>query len=194
MAGEPNAPMTNVKDYLRHLKQFEIEPGMIDQARAIAAADWIAANLDRVNGQLYQLVLACQDCFHPTNRPLVQIFAVPLHPACPVDGFCHLASGTIVVDPGRVVPEDWLKLVAHEYAHLVTGVAGHSPQFARILAHLCLGLDLVEPEREASAIDGFDWLSEAELRRLPLCRVPPSPTDFWGVPARRQSTIPMRGW
>jgi hypothetical protein len=132
-----------------------------------------AAQCDRANRVLSQHLITCQDCFHPANRCGVQVFAAPIDPNWRVDAFCNVRvdPATIVFDVGRVVPEDWLKVVAHEYAHAIVGGAGHSPRYGAVLQHLCLGL-------------GFDLLPmpdwrEADLQVFPACRSTLDPLAFW---------------
>lgn len=137
------------------------------------AYPWIAANIDQLNQKLYEHLVACQDCFFPTNRCSVSILAAPIRPEWGIDGFCNICVDPmmILVDVGRVVPADWLKLVAHEYAHAMIGSAGHSLRYAAVLKHLCLGL-------------GFEWDEQgrspvSQLRTHPPCISTLNPIDFW---------------
>jgi hypothetical protein len=52
-----------------------------------------------------------------------QIFAAPLAQAFGLDALCNLQTDpiSILIDVGRVMPEDWLLVVAHEYAHAHAG-------------------------------------------------------------------------
>jgi hypothetical protein len=170
----------SIYDYLRRLQQFELEPGMInlqvttrDAARSGGDQPSLTANVDRVNRVLNQHLVACQDCFHPLNRCAVQVWAAPIHPDWRVDAFCNIRVDptTIIVDVGRVAAPDWLKLVAHEYAHAIVGGAGHSPRYGAMLQHLCLGL-------------GFEWMadpdwSEADLQVFPAYQSTIDPLRFW---------------
>ncbi len=165
----------SIYDYLQQLRRFELEPGMInlwglDRADADARLSGTIAHSNRI---LEQHLIACQDCFYPTNRRPVQVWAAPIHPDFKIDAFCNVRVDpvTIVFDVGRVVGADWLKVVAHEYAHAIVGESGHSPRYAAVLQHLCLGL-------------GFDFLpvaawSEADLRVFPACRSAIDPLQFW---------------
>jgi hypothetical protein len=164
----------SIDAYLQRLQRFELEPGMINlQVMAPNAPRSLAATLDRVNCVLNQHLVACQDCFHPLNRCSVQVWAAPIHPDWRVDAFCNIRvdPATIIVDVGRVAVTDWLKLVAHEYAHAIVGGAGHSSRYGAVLQHLCLGLGLewrVDP----------DW-SEADLQVFPVYQSTIDPLQFW---------------
>jgi len=70
-----------------------------------------------------------------------------------------------------VVPDDWLRLVAHEYAHAHTGSPGHRVEFERSLTHLCLGLAIPPPPDQS---DAKDW-----LRFYPDCVPTQNPLAFW---------------
>jgi hypothetical protein len=165
----------SISDYLQQLRRFELEPGMIDR-RGIDQTDAdvrLMATIAHSNRILGQHLIACQDCFYPTNRRAVQVWAAPIHPDFKIDAFCNIRvdPATIVFDVGRVVAADWLKVVAHEYAHAIVGESGHSPRYAAILQHLCLGL-------------GFDVLpvaawGEADLQVFPACRAAIDPRQFW---------------
>jgi hypothetical protein len=165
--------------YLQRIQRYELEPGMVNlyPATPSHAYPWIAANIDRINQTLNYHLLACQDCFHPQNRISTQIFAAPIHPRYPIDAFCniHIEPITIVFDVGRIVPSDWLKVVAHEYAHAVLGSAGHNSRYSSILKHLCLGLGFDWPEQiSPEQID-----HETALQSFPLCRSTPDADRFW---------------
>lgn len=133
---------------------------------------WMAANIDRINEVLNQHLIACQDCFFPENRVSAIVLAAPINPELQIDAFCNVRVDpqAIVVDVGRIVPDDWLKVVVHEYAHAVIGSSGHSPRYGAVLQHLCLGLGLDLPMLS---------LSETDLRGLPYCRSTIDPTRFW---------------
>lgn len=173
-------------DYLQFVRQFEIEPDMI-QAPAI---DWglvAIAWLDQLNQRFYAQLVACQDCFHPANRVAVQIYVAPINPRFQADAFCNLQQSvaTIVVDPSRIAPSDWLAVVAHEYAHVVGG-AGHGPRYARMLGHLCLGLGLGDPGAN------LGLMSEADLQSYPPCRSLPPAADFWWGMTERHCPAPSK--
>ena len=162
-------------EYLQRLQQFELEPGMINllAQEKSCAYPWIAANIDRVNQILDRHIVACQDCFFPANRCAVSILAAPIRPKWGIDGFCNVRvdPAVILVDVGRIMPGDWLRLVAHEYAHAMVGSAGHSAKYATVLQHLCLGL-------------GFEWDAQcrsqaAGLQSYPPCVMMSNPIEFW---------------
>jgi hypothetical protein len=161
--------------YLGFVQDFELEPGMVnflEQERAVAYP-WLANQIDPINQQLQAHLQACQDCFFPENQRLVQIFAAPINPRLKIDGFCDIRANpiTILVDPGRIEPRDWLGLVAHEYAHAITGTVGHSPKFAGILQHICIGLGL--------GLTSLELLTEKQLCSAPPCRQTLDPIAFW---------------
>lgn len=110
---------------------------------------WIGQNVHRLNQHLWQLTQSCYDCFLSTC-PAVQPWAFPLGPVLQADsqlvGICNLKTVPIalIVDVGQIHPSDWLGVVAHEFAHAVSG-AGHGPDFQSALTHLCIGLGLPPP-------------------------------------------------
>lgn len=134
---------------------------------------WIGNHIEAVNTQLNIQLQACHACFHPWEQRAMQIFAAPLAQSFKIDGLCNLQTHpvTILIDVGRVVPENWLRLVAHEYAHAHAGSPGHHLQFARSLAHLCLGLEIELPLIPAG--------QEDRLRFYPRCRSTSDPLAFW---------------
>ncbi|PAX55881.1 hypothetical protein [Brunnivagina elsteri] len=136
--------------------------------------NWIGENIDTVNAQLNTYLQACHECFHPQERRDIRVFAVPLAQSLGIDGFCNIliVPTTILIDVGRVAQEDWLSLVAHEYAHAHVGTSGHNQQFASILCHLCLGLGLEPPTWEAVTM-------ESSLRTWPYCKSTINPLGFW---------------
>lgn len=163
--------------YLYHVRAFAIEPDLIEMVHHCQAREavciGIGSHIDALNAQLQIYLQACHDCFHVWQRRSVQIFAAPFSPSFCIDGLCNLQVDpiTILVDVGRVVPEDWLALVAHEYAHAHLGSPGHHPEFVQVLSHLCLGLDLpspIDPE-----IHSADW------RSFPPYRSTLNPDRFW---------------
>jgi hypothetical protein len=164
-------------EYLRWVERLTLEPGMVDvldnlRDRSLIC-QWIGENIHRVNDRLNLCLQACHDCFHPQNRPHVQIFAVPLAQSFRLDGICNIQTRpiAILIDVGRVHPSDWLALVAHEYAHAHLGSSGHDASFAKVLAHLCLGLEL-EP---------LCWKTgmENQLRHFPPYVPVLDPLAFW---------------
>lgn len=169
-------PFSRGLDYLYQVRALTGEPDLIsmvhDLEERLPVCTWIGTQIDAINAQLQQQVQACQDCFHPWQRRSVQIFAAPFADSFGIDGLCNLACNpiTLLVDVGRVVPQDWLALVAHEFAHAQLGAPGHSIEFAQVLMHLCLGLGLELP---ASPLDSVNW------RSLPLYRKTANPSAFW---------------
>jgi hypothetical protein len=163
--------------YLEQLRQFELEPGMIDfwgdQADRHHLYAQVAAHSPQLNATLRRHLQACADCFYLENQVCLEIYAAPLVPTLGIDAFCNirLRPGVIVVDLGRVMAADWLKVVAHEYAHGLVGSVGHSPRFAQVVGHLCLGLGLAIPPASP--------LSAAQLRSYPPCHATLCPIDFW---------------
>lgn len=178
-------PTLRATQYLGVLRDLAVQRGWISLAHIAdppgAALVWIGQNIHRTNQQLHAILNDALDCFEPAQRPGVQIFAAPIAPEAGVDGFCSdglgLSSGhlgdrpiTLMVDPGRIVPADWPKLVAHELAHGVVRSAGHGEKFSRAIAHLCLAQDLPLPP---------PTLSAEGLRSWPPCRRTPRPELFW---------------
>ncbi len=162
-------------EYLQRMQRLALEPTMVDVLHNLrdrtAICTWIGLHQDRLNAQLQTYLQVCHECFHPHARPSVQIFAVPLAPAFGLDGLCNgsLRPMTILVDLGRVVPQDWLRLVVHEYAHAQVGQPGHHQAFVAALSHLCLGLGLELPPL-ATAMHWPHW---------PLCQPTLDPLAFW---------------
>ena len=144
-------PFTRGLDYLYGVRGLALEPEMVnlvhDLDHRASVCTWINEHIAAVNLQLEAYLQACGDCFHPWEQPATQIFAVPLAQAFGVDGICNFQTHpmTLLVDVGRVHPQDWLLLVAHEYAHAHAGSPGHHAQFGRSLSHLCLGLGIAPP-------------------------------------------------
>ena len=161
--------------YLQFVQQFELESGMINFLAGLEpiAYPWMAENIDRVNRILEQDLLACQSCFSPSNCCAARIFAAPIAPHYQTDGFCNIRvqPATIIIDVGRIVPEDWLQVVVHEYAHAMVGRAGHTLEFATIVSHLCLGLGVKSTP--------VNIISEVELKSYPPCCPSPDPILFW---------------
>lgn len=170
-------PAARGLDYLYGVRSLAQEPDLIDlvydlQARA-PICTWIGQHIDEVNAALRVYLTACHNCFHPWQQKPIQIWAAPLSQAFGIDGFCNLQTApiTILVDVGRVVPQDWLRLVLHEYAHASTGVPGHHQQFADVLSHLCLGLGIEPPHNHSS--------KQLQLHSYPYCRPTQDPRAFW---------------
>lgn len=175
-------------EYLRVVQTYALEPAMVNigdsyslwENKAITFQDhqrkictWIGNNILQINTQLQAYLQACHDCFHPQERQHIKIFAAPLAQSFGIDGLCNISTKPIVIliDVGRVAPDDWLSLVAHEYAHAHLGNSGHNQKFADVLQHLCLGLDL-EPPTIGDTI-------ELNLRTWPYCQPTQNPLTFW---------------
>jgi hypothetical protein len=169
-------PFTRGLDYLYGVRSLALEPDMVDLVddlnHRVSVCSWIGEQIDAVNLQLAAHLQACHHCFHPREQRLIQIFAAPLAQSFKIDGLCNLKTIpiTLLIDVGRVVPNDWLRLVVHEYAHAHVGVPGHHPEFGRSLAHLCLGLGIEPPHCPDS---------EISLRSYPDYASTSDPLKFW---------------
>lgn len=170
-------PYTRGLDYLYGVRRLALQPEMVDlvdhpELRS-PICTWIGQHIDAVNTQLQHCLQRCHDCFHPWQRPSVQIFAVPLAQSFGLDAVCNVRTHpiTLLIDVGRVQPEDWLLAVVHEYAHAQAGLPGHHSQFAQSLAHLCLGLAIAPPPMQAGM--------EEVLRFYPHYRSTSDPLAFW---------------
>lgn len=145
-------------EYLRMMQSLVPDRGIVDVMDnlrdRVVICTWIGENIDAVNADLRRCLIACHDCFHPQQRRPVQIFAVPLAQSFGLDGLCNLFTTpiAILVDAGRVARKDWLRLVAHEYAHAYLGSPGHGQEFATVLSYLCLGLGLEPPPDRINSI------------------------------------------
>lgn len=162
-------------EYLRRMQSLLPDPAMVDvmgnlRDRSIICT-FIGENIDGVNADLRRCLVACHDCFHPQHHRPIQIFAVPLAPSFGVDGLCQLSQGAIaiLVDVGRLARHDWLRLVAHEYAHAYLNNPGHGQEFAAVLSHLCLGLGLEPPPNQINSL----------LRSWPPYPPALDPLAFW---------------
>jgi hypothetical protein len=162
--------------YLEELRQIapaavevELEGALSDRMKMCR---WIGQQIQRVNQHLLALLEACEACLYPPDRPPVQILAAPLASHLGLEGICLLQTQpiTLLVDVGRVLPSDWLGMVAHEYAHAVVGSPGHDVRFWQTLTHLCLGLGLLPPPTSYSSESLASW---------PPCRPQARPTAFW---------------
>lgn len=164
-------------EYLHAVQSLTLEPGMVDVMDnlrdRIPICTWIGNHIDTVNAALNACLEACHECFHPQERRFIQIFAAPLAQSFGIDGLCNILANpvTILVDVGRVAPQDWLGVVAHEYTHAYLGHPGHNQKFLTVLAHLCLGLGLEPPSWEPG------W--EANLLHWPVCDSTLDPLAFW---------------
>lgn len=112
---------------------------------------WIGQHVHRLNQQLDRLTQSCRECFFDNTCPDVQTWAFPLDWALAADsevvGLCSLKTtpAALVIDVGQIHPDDWLGVVAHEFAHAISG-AGHGLEFQNALNHLCIGLGLPPPK------------------------------------------------
>jgi hypothetical protein len=174
-------PFTRGLDYLYGVRSLAPEPEMVnamhDVDRRIPICTWIGEHIEAVNLQLTAYLQACQDCFHLWEQPAAQIFAAPLAQTFGIDGFCNFQTHpiTLLIDVGRVQPQDWLLLVAHECAHAHAGSPGHHSQFARSLSHLCLGLGIASPPSHSHTEASLEEL----LRSYPYCPATADPLAFW---------------
>ena len=170
-------PFTRGLDYLYGARSLSLEPEMValvhERQNRVPICCWIGNHIDAVNRVLDECLLACHACFHTWEQPAIQLFAAPLARSFGLDGFCNLQTEpmTILIDVGRLVPEDWLLLVMHEYAHAHAGVPGHYDAFARSLTHLCLGLGIAPPPEPL----GY----AVNLRSYPPYRLTQDPLAFW---------------
>lgn len=133
---------------------------------------WVGSHIDGINTQLEQLLQRCHQCFYPQQQRTIRILAAPISDKFGIDGCCNirLLPVTILLDVGRINPEDWLSLVVHEYAHAHVGHPGHEQNFVQVLTHLCLGLGLSAPPNNAT---------DQYLRYWPHCRPTANALDFW---------------
>ena len=145
-------------EYLRVMQSLVPDPAMVDVMEnlrdRVVICTWIGKNIERVNQTLRRCLLACHECFYPQDRRPTQIFAVPLAQSFGLDGLCNIFTTptAILVDAGRVAPNDWLGIVSHEYAHAHLNSPGHRQDFAIVLSHLCLGLGLEPPLEQREAL------------------------------------------
>lgn len=178
-------PYVRGLEYLRTVQRLALDPSMINvfdqsddvstslQAQQRRVLTWIGHHIDMVNAELYACLNVCHDCFHPEARQPIQILAAPFTQACGVSGVCNILTApiTILVDVGRVIPQDWLALVAHEYAHAHISRPGHDQNFLSVLTHLCRGLGFASPPQSTN--------SETLARDWPPCVATLDPVAFW---------------
>lgn len=170
-------PFTRGLDYLYGVRSLALDPGIVDVVydldNRIPICTWVGNHIDALNTKLNVYLQACHDCFHPWEQCAIQILAAPFAQSFGIDGLCNLQTDpiTILIDVGRVLPEDWWLLVMHEYAHAHAGSPGHHQEFAKSLAHLCLGLAIAPPSCQPGM--------EASLRSYPNCRPTKDPLAFW---------------
>jgi hypothetical protein len=161
--------------YVRRVQPYLPDAHLLDLLDNVRDRDricsWIGTHIPQVNAELERCLLACHDCFYPAQRRPMQIFALPLALDSGLAGCCNLATQpiTLIIDVGRVIPQHWLHLVLHEYAHAQVASPGHHAQFAATLAHLCLGLGIQSPSDR----------TELALRTFPPCTTTMDPLAFW---------------
>lgn len=163
--------------YLNQVRQLVLVPEMIEVTNdinlRIQICDWIGKHIEGVNAQLNFCLDSCHCCFHIAEQPSMQILAAPIAEPFGIDAFCNVQASpmTIVLDAGRVAPQDWLSVVAHEYAHGYLGRPGHDERFSAVVAHLCLGLGLPVPDR------AVEW--NGQLFNWPPYKSLGDPLSFW---------------
>ena len=181
-------------EYLTEVRQLAFSPDMIETAEAIGdrirICTWIGESIGSINLMLNAYLHACHQCFEPADRPEVRVLAAPLASDLGIDGLCNLWVNptVILVDVGRVLPQDWLCIVAHEYAHAYLQSPGHDQRFLEVINHLGLGLDLPP----ISATDHLDAAQlEQALRTWPICSAQEDSLAFW----RGESLYPpLKDW
>jgi len=163
--------------YLAKMQRLALDASLVELS---VSQEWkqqidrtIALRIRAINQELETHLALCQNCFHPPRRLAIQIFATPFAQHLKIDALCNLKTEpiTILIDVGRIVREDWLCAIAHEYAHAQVGIAGHHQAFLETLTHLCLGLGLTPPPPGG--------LSESELRNWPPCQPTRDALAFW---------------
>jgi hypothetical protein len=177
--------------YLQTVRSIALVPAMVDleeiapsmthlsgkslQTEILA---WIGNNIDVINDRLGACLQACHDCFHPHQRPQVEIWATPIASRFAIDALCNIESKPriILMDVGRIAPPDWLRIVAHEYAHAQLGFPGHGDAFLAVLQHLCLGLGIEPPNYDPRMSPPE---KEARLQQWPPCDFITHPIEFW---------------
>jgi hypothetical protein len=177
--------------YLKTISSISLVPAMVDleeiapsfaylpgTALQTEILTWIGNNIDSINARLLGYLQACHNCFHPYQRPQVEIWATPIASRFAIDAICNVETKprAILIDVGRIAPSDWLKIVAHEYVHAQLGYPGHGDAFLAVLEHLCLGLGIEPPDYhpQMSASE-----REVSLQKWPPCNLVERPIDFW---------------
>lgn len=177
--------------YLSKIRSLTLVPAMVDleeiaPSRSYLAGkslqneilEWIGNNIHWINDRLSACLQACHDCFYPHQRPEVEIWATPIARRFKIDAICNIQSTprVILVDVGRIVPSDWLRIVAHEYAHAQLGHPGHGDAYLAVLEHICLGLGIELPGCHSQM--SFKE-KEARLQKWPPCDLVSNPIEFW---------------
>ena len=176
IASNQSQTYQNGVEYLQRVQLLLPAAHMIDVMDnlrdRVVICNWIGKEIESVNISLQAHLSACHDCFDPSDRQPVEIFAVPFSSSVRLDGFCNIniSPTTILVDVGRVPSADWLALVAHEYAHAHLGYPGHDRAYAEVLSHLCLGLGFPQP-----SIDPVD----SSLHYWPMYSPSIDPLAWW---------------
>jgi hypothetical protein len=175
---EPDVdPVVRANDYLRWVRQRAIQADWIALTNAedqhLATLMAIGTSIHQLNQRLHQMLDTLLLGLRPEERPRVQIVAAPIALKVGVDGFCNLQTSpiTLIVDPSRILPADWLHLVVHELAHAVTQGVGHGSRFFQTLSTLCIAQDLPLPPS--------DSLQRGVLPYWPPCRPNPGAEQFW---------------
>jgi len=149
--------------YLATVQHLSLNPKMVDllekEDYQVSVCNWITSHIATVNHILDRHLNACHNCFFRWERRSIQVLAAPLAQSFGIDGLCNLQTKpiTILIDVGRVHPDDWLGLVVHEYSHAHIGFPGHDHRFISVLSHLCLGLGLEPPERQETTEHLRHW-------------------------------------
>jgi hypothetical protein len=186
-------PFTYGLNYLYQMRSLAPQPDLLAMIHTLDQYEsyciWIGQHIEQINAELFTCLQSCHDCFHPWQQRSIQVFAAPFTETCGLDGICNLQTQplTILVDVGQVMPQDWLALVAHEYAHAHLGYPGHDAEFGRVLIHLCRGLDLhlARPPAQLPT-------TEAEWRCFPPYRRTEARLKFWrGQVAIKLSADPI---
>ena len=164
-------------EYLQKMQSLASQAGMADaiarHCDCPALCTWIGTHISAINAMLQAHGKACAECWHACDRPPVQIFAVPIAAAFEIQGCCNFSTTpvTLLIDVGRVIPAHWQRLVIHEYAHACVGSPGHTWEFTRALAHMCLGLGISIPD--------LSHYTAQQLQSFPPCTPTPNSLDFW---------------
>ena len=172
-----NDPFVKGYKYLNFVSQLALEPGMLEVTDSTSdfeqICSWIGHNIENVNAELDDYLEACHGCFDRSLCRPIYILATPLAQAYGIDGLCNILLNPVVIliDVGRIAPQDWLSIVVHEYAHAHLGFPGHNQRFFEIISHLCLGLGLKPP----------NWQPDLEmyLRNWPHCGSTLNPLAYW---------------
>ncbi len=170
-------PFVRGYQYLNAVRQLVLDPSMVDvtdsQMELERICTWIGNHIEIVNAKLDACLETCHSCFHAEQHRPMRIFATPLAQEFGIDGLCNILvnPAVILIDVGRTIPQDWLKIVVHEYAHAHLGSPGHDKRFFDIISHLCLGLGLAPPIWQQNM--------ETYLRNWPHCASTANPLAFW---------------